>query len=525
MARQVSKMLTVSSMTLLSRVLGLLRDMLTAAFLGLTSMASAFFFAFTIPNLFRRMLGEGALTSVFIPLLTDELQEGGSEAAFRFTNVVLSWLLLVLVGLVLVGSALCWGLSVYLGQPGLPDFLLESGRTEQWGIGFQLTVFLMPYMLFICMSAVFAAALNVLGRFAIPALSPVLLNVAMIGSLLLAGWWWEWSLESTVRALCVGVLLGGLFQLCVPAVDLMRQGWRPAFVLAKSERLQELLRLFLPGVLGAAVVQINVLVSRLLAFGLNESAVAALFYANRLVELPLGIFTIAITTVLFPRLSQFASAGDKEGANQAYGQGMRFIFAITVPAAVGLIVLREPIVRLLFEWRNFGNSEVMDTSPLLVIYALSLPFYSLSTFASRGFHSLKDMRTPVKAALIAFVVNLLSAVILMRWMGTPGLALANLISAVVQSMVLHVQLKKKAAHFAVIRYGSALAKIGVAAFCMGVFAWGGNRWMGEWMAEGKAMYFAVVAVVIPLAVLIYFGVLALLKFEDLKVSPRKLLKF
>jgi len=510
---RLKKIVTVAGTTMLSRVLGLVRDMLTAALLGLTATASAFFFAFTIPNLFRRLLGEGALTSVFIPVLSDELQAHGKSGAFRFANTVLSWLVVVLVGLVGMSVVLLAVVAGWLQT--VKDTGLEAEQLEQWRLGCWLGACLMPYMLFICLAAVFSAALNVLERFAVPAFSPVLLNLAMIAALVIAGIGLDLPIDTVVLYLCWGVLLGGVLQLLLPMTALMRLGWRPAVDFSRSQRLQQLLRLFLPGVVGAAVAQVNVLVSRLLAFQLNASAVAALFYANRLVELPLGIFTIAITTVFFPRLSRLASAREEVGLQTVYAQGIRLVLAITVPAMVGLIVLREPILRLLFEWQAFSAADVAETDPLLLCYAAALPFYSLSTFVSRGFHSLQDTRTPVRIAMVAFGVNLVGSLIGMQWLGTLGLALANMLAAIVQSLLLHYALKSKGAHFRAIRYGQAVSRILIAAAVMGLFAWGGAEGMSHFLADGKALQLGVVVVVIPLAVMLYFAVLMLLKFEDM----------
>lgn len=494
-------------MTSLSRVLGLVRDMMTAGLLGLTATASAFFFAFTIPNLFRRLLGEGALTAVFIPVFTDELAAAGKAGAFRFTNTVLSWLTVVLVLLVvLTGAAfgLGWWWLESIAEEGAVDC-----RFEQWRLGCQLSVLLMPYMLFICLSAVFGAALNVLERFAVSALSPVLLNLAMLTVLLVAGILFEVPLEQLVLYLCTGVLLGGILQLLLPLVALLRLGWRPAIDFSRSTRLLQLVRLFLPGVVGAAVAQVNVLISRVLAFQLNASAVAALFYANRLVELPLGVFTIAITTVLFPRLTRLVADGENTGLQDLYTQGMRWILIITVPAMVGLVVLREPILSLLFEWQSFGPDDVAETSPLLVIYAFALPFYSMSTLASRGFYSLQDTRTPVRVAIVAFVVNLFCSLALMYWMGTIGLALANLVAAVVQCILLHYALIVQGGELRVKWSELAIGQIAVAALVMGAFAWAGSVVIPNLMAEGKGAQFTVVAVVIPLAAALYFGLFSI----------------
>lgn len=503
MPKSLQNIAAVATATMGSRLLGLGRDVLIFSLLGMSAVNSAFIFAFTVPNLFRRLLGEGALTSALVPVFSGRLKDGGLEQSYRFLNQVLSWTVLLLAGLIVLG---CMALAVVFFIPELP---------ERWYLGAGYGIVLMPYMALICLAALIGAVLNVLGRFTVVALSAVWLNLAMILSLGGFGYWLSGSLEALGWWLCLGVIVGGLLQLGVPGILLMRQGWRPVFDFRWSPPLREVAVLFLPGVAGAAIFQINLLVTRLLAFGLEPSAVAALYLANRLVELPLGVFTIAVATVVFPNLALLAAANDRPALGFAFRQGLRLILAISIPASVGLFLWSTPILRLLFEWGIFGGADVAFAAPVLSIYALALPFYSLATFATRGFHSMKDTRTPVRVAVLVFGVNLVLSVVLMVLMGVLGLALANLASSVVHAVCLSVLLGRKEPVLRVSALGMGLPTVGAAAVIMAVFCL-----LIEWpvvaiLGAGKMGAGVLILVGVPLAMGIYGGVLKILRFPEL----------
>jgi putative peptidoglycan lipid II flippase len=491
----------VSAATVLSRLLGFLRDVLTFAVFGTSALNSAFLFAFTLPNLFRRLLGEGALTAALVPTLTEEMDESGRAGAFALLSKVFSWLFLITTALVVVG------IGAFLAIPLIP------GLPERWYLSSGLAVFLFPYLIFVCLAALLGAALNVLSRFAIPALSAVWLNLAIIVLLGGFGLFFAETDEGRMIFLCAGVLTGGFLQLAIPLAALMREGWRPAPDLKRSPRLKEIYVLMLPGLAGTAIFQINVVVSRSLAFGVDESAVAVLYLANRLMEFPLGIFTIAVATVIFPLLSQHAVRGDVASYVGVYRKGLGLILLITLPAAAGILVLAEPIVGLFFERGAFGVDDTALTVPVLGIFALTLPFYSIATFATRGFHSVKNTSTPVRIAGLSFLVNLAFSLLLMIPYGMIGLALANLISIVAQSLFLQVR-------FALSRGGLNLAslrmdtvKMAAAAIAMGLLVWAAAGWLQELGGGGKTGYALALGGTIPGGVLFYFGAVWLLRVE------------
>ncbi len=502
MLKNFKSIAVVSLSTVGSRVLGLVRDILIFAALGASLWNSAFILAFTLPNLFRRLLGEGALTSAIVPVFSDVLERDGREGAFAFFNQVLLRLFLVLVILVAAGM----GLFVFLARSGM--------LPERWALGSELAVVLFPYMLFICPAAIVSAGLNLLGRFAIAASTPILLNLSMIAAVG-AGMWLGEETARLVYWLCAGVLFGGLLQLLLPAWDLMRQGWRPRFVPRAGGEMSELWQLFLPGLMGAAILQINILVSRLLAYTLDDSAVSVLYLASRLMELPLGIFTIAVATVFFPLMARAMAAGDRPGFADAFSQGMRLVVGVSFPAGVGLCVLGQPILELLFQWGAFDRADVAATIPLVAIYGLGLPFYSAATFATRGLHSTKEMKTPVRVAGLCLIVNAVLGLTLMQFFGANGLAAANVIAALVQSVLLWRALSVAQAEISFARLRPAFAKILAAGLLMGGYCALGLTVVDAFGLVDKLRAAVVVGLLVPTGGLFYFGLLSLFRFEEL----------
>lgn len=502
MLKNLKNIAVVSLSTVGSRVLGLVRDILIFAALGAGLWNSAFILAFTLPNLFRRLLGEGALTSAMVPVFSDVLARDGRAGAFAFFNQVLLRLFLSLIVLV-AGGMLALG---YLAKSGL--------LSERWVLGANLAVVLLPYMIFICLAAIVSAGLNILGRFAVAACTPILLNLAMIGALA-AGMWLSDEQAVIVYWLCGGVLFGGLLQFLVPAWGFAREGWRPRRQKAASSDLSELWRLFLPGLMGAAILQVNIMVSRLLAYSLDEAAVSVLYLASRLMELPLGIFTVAVATVFFPLLARAVAAQDDRGFADSLVQGMRLVVGISLPAGVGLLVFGGPILELLFQWGAFDANDVSATVPLIAIYGLGLPFYSAATFATRGLHACKDMKTPVRVAGVCLMVNVVSGVTLMQFYGASGLAAGNVIAAIVQSVLLWRAMSKRRRDVGFARLRGAFGKILLAGAVMGVACVIALALVNGLDLADKTRAAVVVFLLVPGGAGLYFAVLYLLKFEEL----------
>lgn len=492
----------VSLSTLGSRVLGLLRDVLIFSFFGVSVVNSAFILAFTLPNLFRRLLGEGALTSALMPVMAQELEDSGKEEAFSFLNKVLSRLTLLLAVLVV------------LSMVALQFVPLLSAPPERWYLGAHLAAILMPYMLLVCLAAIFSAALNLLNRFAIAALSPVWLNLAMIVGLGGFGAWFGNTPEERVYYLCAGVLVGGFFQLLLPVIALKREGWKPQWDSRRIKALDEMVALFIPGLIGAAVFQVNIVVVRLLAFALDNAAVSVLYLASRLVELPLGVFTIAITTVVFPSITKLAAKGAFPDFSEEFAHGMRLILAVTVPAATGLIVLSKPILTLIFEWGAFSAHDVSLVAPVLVISAIGLPFYSMATMATRGFHALKDTRTPVAIGLCSFILNLGLALWWMQRWGVIGLAAASVASACFQNIALRVLLIRKQPLIRKGRFWFPLIEVVAASKIMAIIVWLGMTYGTALWGAGKLGDVLSLIITIPVGVIFYLLFLKVFRFQE-----------
>lgn len=461
----------VSALTMASRVLGLVRESLTAAVFGTNGLLSAFFTGQTLPNLFRRLLAEGGLTASFVPTLHDEFEARHRDGAYRLINQVTSWLLVV------SGSIVALAMAV-LGRDGLVEwtaglFDTKPDAQQRWLLAAWFAVVLFPYLVFVSLAAVFSAALQTLHRFLEPALSPVWLNLSQIGLLAAA---MRWSHGDAICWLSVGVLLGGFLQMAVPAAALMREGWRPAFDFQLSPSVRAMLRLMAPTVFASSVYLINMSVSRLVGLSLNDAAVAVLNFAQRLMELPIGVFAVAVSTVVFPLITRYAAAGDRENFARSYRQGMRLILIINIPAAVGLALLAMPIIRLLFQRGAFAAMDTLNMTPVLIANALGLPFFSFVNLVLRAFYAQKDTATPVYAAIMSFVINLALSFALMGPLSTVGLAIASNVAIAAQAVYLQWHLARTHPGLAFHHLASDLIKVFVASLLMGAVV--GLGWWG-----------------------------------------------
>jgi putative peptidoglycan lipid II flippase len=493
----------VAGSTLLSRVLGLVRDSLTAAFFGTTVWNSAFQFAFMLPNLFRRLLAEGQLMAAFVPTLAEENEQNGRPGVFVLLNKVATWLFLVSGGLAVLAIV---GLGV--AAVWMPDL------AERYVLGVKLAQLLFPYLVFVCLAAALSAVLQLLGHFSIPALTAVWLNLTIIVALGGGGGFLAKTPAGQMGWLCGGVLFGGLLQLLIPWRVLRREGWRARWDTRPSPRLWEMLRLMAPGIVGTAIYQINFLVSRSLAFALNESAVSVLTLANRVMEVPQGIFTVSVATVVFPLIATYAARREMDNLAAAYWKGMRLICLITIPAAVGLVLLGEPIVRLLFQHGAFTAEDTRQTAPVLAVFALGLPLYSWVTQAIRGCYAMKDTVMPVKIAAVSFAVNLVASLLLMRWLSTAGLAWAGNLASVVQAVLLQWALARKVPTLRARVLWPSLLKIVLATAAMALAIMAARWGVRCWAPAVRVADLAAVAGIIPVAVAVYGFVLWALRIEE-----------
>ncbi len=517
MSKNLERIGLVAGTTMVSRVLGLIRDMLTAAVFGTTALASAFYTAFTLPNLFRRLLGEGALTAAFVPTLNEELARRQRAGAFELVSQVASWLLVVTVAVVAVAMlVLGWG-----WWEGAATALGAAPETiARWRLGAELAVWLFPYMVFVCLAAAFSAALQTLERFLEPALSPIWLNLAMIAALA-GGAWGGWAADgdTRVRLLCAGVLVGGFFQMAVPAAALMREGWRPRLDLRRSAQVRAIVALMGPTVVGSAVYLINMALLRLVGLSLNDAAVSLLNLATRLMELPIGVFAVAVSTVVFPLISRQAAQGDWAAFAASYRRGMRLILVVNIPAAAGLVLLAEPIIRLLFQRGAFHAADTGAMAPVLAVFAAGLPFFSFVNLVLRAFYARKDTRTPVRAALLSFVVNIGLGLLLMGPLSTVGLALASNLAVVVQAWFLQTRLARGDQALAFHHLWRDLLKIAAGVAAMAAAVWLGRLILEAWLPAARLRDIMLLATMIPVGAAVYGLVLWGLRLDGREELP------
>jgi len=423
--------------TMLSRVFGFIRDMVVAGFFGAGIVTDAFFVAFRIPNLLRRLLGEGSLTVSFVPVFTEYLNRKSREEAFELASIAFTLLSVILVAVSIAGVVFS-PLIVTAMAPGFTRVPVQ----------YELAVFLnrlmFPYIFFISLVALCMGILNSLRHFAAPALSPVVLNLSMIlATLTLRDFFRE-----PILALVVGVMAGGVLQLMMQWPFLVRLGVRlkPDFRF-RHPGIRRIGLLMLPAVFGAAVYQINVFIGTILASLLPGGSVSYLYYADRIVELPLGVFAIAVGTATLPSFSEQISKGNFEEFKKTIAFSLRLILFITIPAMIALIALREPIISVLFQRGNFDARSTVLTAQALLCYSVGLWAFSVIRVIVSAFYALQDTRNPMKAAIAALVVNVACSVALMFPLQHGGLALATSIASAVNVAILAVTLKRKIGPF------------------------------------------------------------------------------
>ena len=423
---------TVGSLTLVSRVLGFTRDILTAAILGAGPVADAFFVAQRLPNLFRSLFAEGALSAAFVPLASGAMTEGGTTQVRQFAEEAFAVLFTVLLGFVLLSEIF----MPWVMRAIAPGFSAEPGKFE---LVITLSRITFPYLLLISLTALLGGLLNALDKFAAPAATPILLNLSLITALyLMARFGWRDG-----HALAWALSAAGVAQFLWLRLACARAGLPLRLRLPRlTPRVRETLRIMAPGVFGAGVTQLNLLISTALASLLAGGSVSYLYYADRLNQLPLGVVGIAIGTAILPSLSRQVRVGDAAGAMATQNRGVELAFLLTLPAAAALIVLAGPILAVLFERGAFGPADVSATAAALAAYAVGLPAFVLVKVLAPGFYARRDTATPVKVAVTAVVVNFLLTLVLMQFLAHVGVAIALSASGWMQALILLVLLAR-----------------------------------------------------------------------------------
>ncbi len=427
--RVIASARLIALLTICSRLLGLVREILFSRFFGAGGLLSAFRIAFMVPNLARRLFGEGALSAAMIPVLTESIQTEGEEPSRRFVGALLLRLGAVLVGLVVVAE-----IVVGLWRHIADDLALE------------LTAILLPYAALICTVAVAGGVLHVRNHFAIPAASPVILNLCIIAAIAGGALWLGMEGIDLIYLVCGAVLVAGVLQLAAVFIALKAKSFLPKLAGSRRDpRVRQVAMLMLPMILGLSAVQINSLADYVIAYlfiSVDGERVgpAVLGFAQYLYQLPLGVFGIALATAIFPVLSRKAAEGNLAAVGHVFSQGMRLAIFVALPATVGLIVVARLLVAALYQHKAFDADDTARVAGVLVFYSLGLAAYFTQHVVVRTYYALQDSRTPAKVAMRMVLLNLAMNLALVFPLQERGLALATAVCAVIQVCWLLVKL-------------------------------------------------------------------------------------
>jgi len=499
----------VGAATLVSRVMGYVRDMVMSWAFGTGIAADAFYVAYRIPNLLRELLAEGSMSAAFIPVFTETLTRESRESARHLANAMFARLLMILLALTALGiifapyvvKVVAWGWAF-------------RDEHDKYLLGVTLTRIMFPYLLFIGLAALAMGMLNSLRSFLAPALSPVMLNILTITAVLLS----LRFLSEPIFGVAVGVVLGGLcqFLIQIPALRKQKMTLWPQFE-PTHPGVKKIGTLALPVFLSSSVNQINIFIGTIFASFLTTGSITYLFYGMRFIHFPLGIFGIALATAVLPTMSAQAARREKEEFRETLSLGMRLVFFIMFPAMAGLIALRVPIVQVLLEHGQFDSISTQGTAAAILFYAVGLWAFAGVRIVAQAFYALQDTATPVKIALIALLANILFSTIFILW--TPlahgGLALATSLAATINISLLTARLRKKLGRIDGKRIMSSLLKIIPTSLTMGVIGWWFSR-QPVWDLSGHILFkSALLLGGLASCGLFYFTAMWLMKSEEL----------
>ncbi len=465
----------IVSLTAISRVFGFIRDIAYSHFFGADALLDAWTIAFKIPNLARRLFGEGAAAASLIPVYSEALHKDKQQAK-QLADTVVTVLFVLLAAIILIAEVLIWGYYKFLSTTGETRLVLS------------LTSIMLPYMLLVCTVAILAGILQVHRHFAAPAAAPIVLNLFIIGSILLTGWVFKLQARQQVFFVAAAVLIAGLTQIAIQIPPLRAAGVsiRPAWH-THSDAFKKIIILMAPMILGLTVTQINtladdliawwlsaspekgnsfILLGNTIAYPLNRGSVSHLYYSQRLYQLPLGVFGISLATAVFPVMSSFAAKKDFAGLAETVSKGLRCCLFIAVPATIGLIAIATPLIALAFQHGQFTEKDTNMVAWTLLFYALGLCGYFAQQVLTRAFYSMQDSKTPVKSAVIAVFANIVLNLMLIWPLGTGGLAAATALCSYLQVLVLALALRRQLGNFILDGLARAFLKTIVATLCM-----------------------------------------------------------
>lgn len=469
---------TVGGLTLVSRLLGFVRDVLIAGVLGTGVVAEAFFAAFRLPNLFRRLFGEGAFNSAFVPLFSKKLEQEGEAAARQFAEQALAGLLWTLVILTILAQlTMPWLVTIL--TPGFTD------DPDKFDLTVLLTRICFPYLLCMSLVALLSGLLNALHKFAAAAAAPIVLNIVLVSAISIAAVLGLGNSPETGVVISWGVAVAGGLQLLLLAMAANRAGMGLGLVRPRwTPDMRRLVVLGIPGIIAGGITQINIVIGTMIA-SMQDGAIAYLYLADRIYQLPLGIVGIAIGVVLLPDISRHLGAGNHTQVMESQNRSMEFALLLTLPAAVALFIVPEPIIRVLFEWGNFGPDSTVAVAMALAAYAFGLPAFMLIKVFSPAYFAREDTRTPMIYAGISMLVNVVASFALFFWLrDTPGgqalgiaphvgIALATTLAGWANALLLWTTLVRRGHFIADRRLVTTLPKIIVSSLAMGALLWGG----------------------------------------------------
>jgi len=462
---------TVSSMTLLSRTLGFVRDFVIARAFGAGAVTDAFFVAFRLPNLLRRMFAEGAFSQAFVPILAEYKNKRSPEDTRRLVDHVATLLFLALLAVTLIGIAVT-PILIYISAPG---FAADAAKFD---LTVELTRIAFPYILFISLVSLAGGILNTWSRFAVPAFTPVLLNLSLIGMALFA----PPHFDPPVLALAWAVFLGGALQLGLQLPYLAKIGMLPRFSFSLAdEGVRRILLLMLPALLGVSVAQISLLINTIFASFLPNGSVSWLYYADRLMEFPAGLLGAALGTILLPSLSKSHADNDRGEFSALLDWGLRLTFLLTLPAALALALLAVPLLATLFNYGAFQAEDVFKTRDALVAYSVGLTGLILVKVLAPGFYARQNIRTPVKIALVTLAATQAMNAAFIVPLAHAGLALSIGLASCLNAALLWRGLRRNGDYMPQPGWGRFGMKLAVALAAMGVVLWFGKGSETNWI--------------------------------------------
>ena len=451
---------TVGGFTMVSRLLGFLRDQLVAYTLGTGLIAEAFFVAQRFPNLFRALFAEGAFNSAFVPQFARKVEGEGKATAHSFAIDVFSAMLTWLLFLTAI-AMLAMPLVIYVIAPGFSD------EPAQRQLAIDLTRICFPYLLFMSLTALQSGVLNSLNRFTAAAAAPILLNIVMIISNIVAWYFQTGNTAATGYIFAWGVSIAGVAQYALLAIACRRAGMplfprMPKF----TQDVKRVLVLSLPGLVSGGIMQINLLIATIIATSIDH-AVAYLYYADRLYQLPLGVIGVAIGVVLLPDLSRKLRAGDNQAVLNSKNRALELSLFLTIPAAVALMAIPIPILHTVFEHGEFKYADTLAVAPAVLVFAAGLPAYAMTKVFQPGFYAREDTRTPMRFAVVSVVINIMASLVLSRYFSHVGIAMGSTLAAWINAALLGTTLARRGFFAADKRLKQRLPRIIASGLLMG----------------------------------------------------------